>query len=159
MGDNLHHEREPDLRPRVDRHKVAATPAPEASPVPPARADRHMISAPPAPEAPEAEPEHAEPLAPAPKPAAAPPRPAARNASVRRWLPKRPSAPPPPRDHTREALRRPALLSDRCAGCGATTKGRAGMVTELVEAGPIRALRVVACSACPDRRRRMQAGL
>jgi hypothetical protein len=28
------------------------------------------------------------------------------------------------------------------------------MVTELVEAGPVRALRVVACSACPERRRR-----
>jgi hypothetical protein len=28
------------------------------------------------------------------------------------------------------------------------------MATELVEVGPVRALRVVACSACPPRRRR-----
>jgi hypothetical protein len=27
------------------------------------------------------------------------------------------------------------------------------MVTEAVEVGPVRALRVVVCSACPDRRR------
>jgi hypothetical protein len=51
-------------------------------------------------------------------------------------------------------VRRPALLSDRCVGCGAKTKDVTGMVTELVEVGPIRTLRVVACSACPDRRRR-----
>jgi hypothetical protein len=57
-------------------------------------------------------------------------------------------------DQTDAALRRPAHLSDRCAGCGASTRGRARMVTELVEVGPVRALRVVACSACPDRRRR-----
>jgi hypothetical protein len=57
-------------------------------------------------------------------------------------------------DQTPGALRRPAQLSDRCSGCGAPTRGRAGMVTELVEVGPVRALRVVACSACPDRRRR-----
>ena len=47
---------------------------------------------------------------------------------------------------------RPAQLSDRCMGCGAPTRGRANMVTEVVELGPVRALRVVACSACPDRR-------
>jgi hypothetical protein len=57
-------------------------------------------------------------------------------------------------DKTRGALRRPAHLSERCAGCGAPTRGRTRMVTELVEVGPVRALRVVACSACPDRRRR-----
>jgi hypothetical protein len=28
------------------------------------------------------------------------------------------------------------------------------MITELIESGPVRALRVVACSACSDRRRR-----
>jgi hypothetical protein len=32
------------------------------------------------------------------------------------------------------------------------------MVTVLVDVGPIRALRVVACSACPDRRRRGLTG-
>jgi len=53
---------------------------------------------------------------------------------------------------------RPAQLSDRCTGCGAPTRGRANMVTELVEFGPIRALRVVACSACPDRRGPEQPG-
>jgi hypothetical protein len=56
-------------------------------------------------------------------------------------------------DTTSAAIRRPAQLSDRCAGCGAPTQGRTGMVTELVEVGPVRALRVVACSACPTRHR------
>jgi hypothetical protein len=37
-------------------------------------------------------------------------------------------------------------------GCGAPTRGRANMVTEVVESGPVRALRVVSCSACPDKR-------
>jgi len=53
---------------------------------------------------------------------------------------------------------RPAQLSDRCTGCGAPTRGRANMVTEMVEFGPVRALRVVACSACPDRRGPEQPG-
>jgi len=47
---------------------------------------------------------------------------------------------------------RPALVSDRCMGCGAPTRGRETMMTELIEAGPVRALRVVSCSACPDKR-------
>jgi hypothetical protein len=32
------------------------------------------------------------------------------------------------------------------------------MVTEMVELGPVRALRVVACSACPDKRGPEQPG-
>jgi hypothetical protein len=56
-------------------------------------------------------------------------------------------------DQTSGAIRRPAQLSDQCAGCGASTRGRTGMVTELVEVGPVRALRVVTCSACPTRHR------
>ena len=55
-------------------------------------------------------------------------------------------------------IRRPAQLSDRCMGCGAPTRGRANMVTEIVEFGPVRALRVVACSACPDKRGPEQPG-
>jgi hypothetical protein len=53
---------------------------------------------------------------------------------------------------------RPAQLSDRCLGCGAPTRGRSNMVTEVVEFGPVRALRVVACSACPDKRGSAQPG-
>jgi hypothetical protein len=56
------------------------------------------------------------------------------------------------------SVRRPAQLSDRCMGCGAPTRGRANMVTEVVEFGPVRALRVVACSACPDKRAAGQPG-
>lgn len=89
-------------------------------------------------------------LEPAPAPArdtlAAPPAPPAPR--------KRPPAAPAVHDQTPGATRRPAQLSDRCSGCGAPTAGRARMVTELVRVGPVRALRVVACSACPDRRRR-----
>src|SRR3954452_22025808 len=45
------------------------------------------------------------------------------------------SAPTPParsfvRDQTGEAIRRPAQLSERCATCGALSRGRTGMVTE-----------------------------
>jgi hypothetical protein len=47
---------------------------------------------------------------------------------------------------------RPAQLSDRCMGCGASTRGRETMVTQFIQAGPVRALRVVSCSACPDKR-------
>ena len=32
---------------------------------------------------------------------------------------------------------RPAQLSDRCMGCGAPTRGRANMVTEVIELGPV----------------------
>jgi len=66
----------------------------------------------------------------------------------------RPAPAPAIYDQTSAALRRPAHVSERCAGCGASTRGRSRMITELVEVGPVRALRVVACSACPDRRRR-----
>jgi hypothetical protein len=59
-------------------------------------------------------------------------------------------------DRTDGAIRRPAQISDRCAGCGTPTLGRSGMVTELVAAGPVQVLRVVACSACPDQRRRLR---
>jgi hypothetical protein len=86
---------------------------------------------------------------PAPARVPAPPRPAAPAPA-----PVRPAAAPLIYDQTAGALRRPAHLSDRCTGCGASTRGRARMVTELVEVGPVRALRVVACSECPDRRRR-----
>jgi hypothetical protein len=53
---------------------------------------------------------------------------------------------------TPSSIRRPAQISDRCTGCGAPTRGRETMVTELVQAGPVRGLRVVSCSACPDKR-------
>jgi hypothetical protein len=56
------------------------------------------------------------------------------------------------------SISRPAQLSDRCMGCGAPTRGRANMVTEVVEFGPVRALRVVTCSACPDKRGPGQPG-
>jgi hypothetical protein len=59
-------------------------------------------------------------------------------------------------DRTGGAIRRPAQISERCAGCGAATLGRTGMVTELVSSGPVQALLVVACSACPDQRRRLR---
>ena len=119
-----------------------------------ARVDRHRIgvpaSGPVAPAAP------ALPVPPA-EPASAPvalPAPAPR--------PRRPEHPvlpvPAARDLTPGAVRRPAHLSDHCLGCGAPTSGRSGMVTELVEVGPVRALRVIACSACSDRRRRLLSG-
>jgi hypothetical protein len=57
-------------------------------------------------------------------------------------------------DRTRAAVRRPAQISDHCAGCGASTRGRTLMATELVEIGGVRVMRVVACSECSDRRRR-----
>jgi len=97
-----------------------------------ARAERHRPRADPAPTT---------------RAAAAPLRPAKAAAA-------RPVAAPVIHDQTGGAIRRPVHLSDRCAGCGSSTRGRARMVTELVDAGPVRALRVVACSACPDRRRR-----
>jgi hypothetical protein len=37
-------------------------------------------------------------------------------------------------------------------GCGASTRGRETMVTQFIQAGPVRALRVVSCSACPEKR-------
>jgi hypothetical protein len=137
--DDIHEGDKAGRAGRVDRHRIArekaaAAAAAQASPpAPPA-------PAPPAPAA-----------APAPAPA---PRP---KAVVKRAFPT-PLA-PALKDKTRGAVRRPALLSDRCVSCGASTKHLAGMVTELVEVGPIRALRVVACSECPDRRRRGLTGL
>jgi len=55
-------------------------------------------------------------------------------------------------------LTRPAQLSERCSGCGSLTRGQTTMVTELVQVGPVRALRVVACSACPEKRLAAHAG-
>jgi hypothetical protein len=115
---------------RVDRHRIASAPG---APDPP-RADRDGVD-------------------PSAAPAATPFMPERRTGD-----PAPDAAPAGAKDHTPNAVRRPALLSDRCLSCGASTTGRAGMVTELVEVGPIRALRVVACSACPDRRRRALAG-
>jgi hypothetical protein len=57
-------------------------------------------------------------------------------------------------DQTPAAIRRPAQLSDHCVTCGASTGGRTRMVTELVDVGPVRALRVVSCSVCPPKPRR-----
>jgi hypothetical protein len=117
----------------------------------PARVDRHRNDVPHA--TPVAPAEPALPVAPAP---AAAPGPAATPKPVPK--PRRPEHPtlpvPATRDLTPNAVRRPAHLSDHCVGCGAPTSGRSGMVTELVEVGPVRALRVIACSACSDRRRR-----
>jgi hypothetical protein len=107
---------------------------------PKGRANRHRPQVDPAP-------------APAPAPARVPPPPhpaPPQHAPA----PARRAPVPAVHDQTGGAVRRPAHISDRCAGCGAPTRGRSRMVTELVEAGPVRALRVVACSACPDRRRR-----
>jgi hypothetical protein len=53
---------------------------------------------------------------------------------------------------TPRSVRRPAQISERCAGCGAPTRGRANMVTEAVEVGHARVLIVVHCSACPEKR-------
>jgi hypothetical protein len=113
---------------------VSETPTRFEREAPRGRANRHRPRIDPAP-------------APAPARSPAPPKAAAP-------VPARPAPAPLVHDQTGAALRRPAHLSDRCAGCGASTRGRARMVTELVEAGPVRALRVVACSACADRRRR-----
>lgn len=107
-----------------------------------ARADRHRPHLPPVPEASLVAPDGDAP------PAAAGPRGPARTARAPRPVT------PVLDDQTRGGLRRPAQISDRCAGCGAPTRGRTLMVTELVEVGPVRALRVVACSECSDRRRR-----
>jgi hypothetical protein len=82
-----------------------------------------------------------------PTDSAEPRRPAHRSAPA-------PAARPFVRDQTGDAIRRPAQLSERCATCGALTRGRTGMVTELVQVGPVRALRVVSCSACPPKPRR-----
>jgi hypothetical protein len=166
--ENIPEEGQPGHRARVDRHRIAAT----AAPAPPAAPQHEEPAAPAIAIAPEHEEAAAPAIAPerdeaaAPAVAPTPTAPAAKTAppaltpALRRWRARR-AAPPsqPPKDQTRDALRRPALLSDRCVSCGASTKGRQGMVTELVEVGPIRALRVVACSACPDRRRRALAGL
>jgi hypothetical protein len=112
----------------------------------PARRNRHRVPA----------------ATPAPVPPAAPAAPAA--------PPAEQPAPPAPRRiapvaagaglyaETPGGVSRPAQLSDRCMGCGAPTRGRANMVTEVVQSGPVRALRVVACSACPDRRSPAPAG-
>jgi hypothetical protein len=103
----------------------------------PARRDRHRVRLEPAPPTP-------------PAPTEAPARDGAEVGPPRRLAPLVPGdglyAPSP------AGVRRPAQLSDRCATCGAPTRGRASMVTEEVEVGPVRALRVIACSACSDRR-------
>ena len=113
--------------------------SPNAPPAPHrARNQRHRIDVRPAPEPPPAD------LDPSGGEAPSPPRPAPRRAVP---VARRPTV----HDRTGDAIRRPAQLSDRCAGCGASTRGRAGMVTELVSVGPVRALRVVACSVCPGR--------
>jgi hypothetical protein len=173
-------EAAPPARPaRVDRHRIAtrraeavdpAHPAEASQPAPPPAPVGPAGVEPVAPSAPAGAPESSasaapvlppavEPLAPAAPadaiepaaPALAPPAPApAPTWRKRSFGPAR----APAKDKTTSAVRRPALLSDRCLGCGASTDGRAGMVTELVEVGPIRALRVIACTACPDRRRR-----
>jgi hypothetical protein len=118
---------------RVDRHRIGM---PASEPVAPAEP-----ALPVAPSAPAAAP--LAPPAPVPKPPAPRPR-----------RPEHPVLPvPAARDLTPGAVRRPAHISDHCLGCGAPTTGRSGMVTELVEVGPVRALRVVACSACSGRRR------
>lgn len=95
-----------------------------------------------------------EPVAPAPAPAAAvaPPVKPRGTAPVRGRRETRVDV----YDRTGGAIRRPAQISERCAGCGAATLGRSGMVTELVSSGPVQALLVVACSACPDQRRRLR---
>jgi hypothetical protein len=112
-------------------------------PVPrPVRRDRHR-----------ARPEAGPPASPAP---AAAPAPVPGNRAQVAPRPPRRLAPVAPGDGlyapSAAGVSRPAHLSDRCAGCGAPTRGRANMVTEVVDVGPVRALRVVACSACPDRR-------
>lgn len=116
------------------------------------RVDRHRIAREQAAAAAAAAASASAPAAPAPAPIA-PAAPAARPKPAFRLL----SA--PPKDQTGAAVRRPALLSDRCVACGASTDKVSGMVTELVESGPVRALRVVACSECPDRRRRALTAL
>jgi hypothetical protein len=104
-----------------------------------ARSDRHRLGGGAAREAPAADAELGE--------GSAPPRAPRQRAPA---APRRPAV----HDRTSEAIRRPAQLSEHCAGCGAPTRGRTGMVTELVEVGPVRALRVVACSVCPSKHRR-----
>ena len=110
----------------------------------PARRNRHRVAAP----APRPQP-------PAPAPPAPPAEAPAPRAS-RRIAPV--GAGSGLYAETPGGVSRPAQLSDRCTGCGAPTRGRANMVTEMVEFGPVRALRVVACSACPDRRGPEQPG-
>jgi len=109
----------------------------------PARRNRHRITAP------------APPQPPAPAPPA-PPAEAPAPRAPRRIAPV--GAGSGLYAETPGGVRRPAQLSDRCTGCGAPTRGRANMVTEMVEFGPVRALRVVACSACPDKRGPEQPG-
>jgi len=104
----------------------------------PARRNRHRLAAPAPPPQPRA------PAPPAPPAEAPAPRTPRRVAPV--------GAGSGLYAETPGGVSRPAQLSDRCMGCGASTRGRANMVTEVVELGPVRALRVVACSACPDRR-------
>jgi hypothetical protein len=148
-------EAAPPARPaRVDRHRIATRRAEAVDPAHPAEAPELAPPAAPVllagvePVDPSAPAEAIEPAAPALAPPA--PAPAAPTWRKRSFGPAR----APAKDKTTSAVRRPALLSDRCLGCGASTEGRSGMVTELVEVGPIRALRVIACTACPDRRRR-----
>jgi len=104
----------------------------------PARRNRHRVTAAPAPRPPAAP---ARPGPPAEPPAARAPRRIAPVGAGSGLYAETPGG-----------VSRPAQLSDRCTGCGAPTRGRANMVTEIVEFGPVRALRVVACSACPDKR-------
>jgi hypothetical protein len=173
-SENLQDGAKPGRHLRVDRHRIAreaaeraaaeaaaaeaaaaaVAPAPDAD-APAAPALDAATSAPDAPPAaaPAAAGTAAAPTALAPAPPAAPTALAPAPPAARPKRAVRARLAPPAKDKTRGAVRRPALLSDRCVSCGASTKGVTGMVTELVEVGPIRALRVVACSSCPDRRR------
>jgi hypothetical protein len=172
-SENLQDGAKPGRHARVDRHRIAreaaeraaaeaaAAETAAAAAVPATDAAAPAPDAPPAPAPDAAAPGPDAPAAPAPAaptaaaPAAlAPSPPAARSRRA-----GRPRLAPPAKDKTRGAVRRPALLSDRCVSCGASTKDVSGMVTELVEVGPIRALRVVACSSCPDRRRLGRTGV
>jgi hypothetical protein len=109
----------------------------------PARRNRHRVPAAPPPQPPAPAP----PSTPAEAPAARAPRRIAPVGAGSGLYAETPGG-----------VSRPAQLSDRCTGCGAPTRGRANMVTEMVEFGPVRALRVVACSACPDKRGPEQPG-
>jgi hypothetical protein len=105
-------------------------------------------------EAPRARPDRHRPATDPVRAPVTPAAPAAPQRPAKPAAPDRPAPAPTIHDQTIGAIRRPAHLSDRCAGCGASTRGRSRMVTEVVDVGPVRALRVVVCSACPDRRRR-----
>jgi hypothetical protein len=125
---------------------TSMAPRPKSADVPGRpRGGRHRIALPP------------EKIAPTPAEVAPAPAPAVRPAGRHdRTAPPRPDNRVSVYDRTGGAIRRPAQISERCTGCGAPTLGRSGMVTELVAAGPVQALLVVACSACPHQRRRQR---